>query len=681
MKKEKIMKAIIFIVILFVPIIYSFFYLKSYWNPYGDLTGMKIAVVNLDKGENEENEGKEFVRSLKEEGTFNICELNQDQANEGMQNGEFYATITVPSNFTQALNSASSKDKQIATITYSPNQATNYLATQIINSAVKTMELNLEEKIDGKIVETLAGKLEEVPDNLENISDGAEEILDGSKDLNSGIQQINEGATTLNNSYTDFDNGVNSALEGSKTLGSGIKQVNSGVEDLNVGATSLDTALSQISAGIDELSSKSNGGITTLTSGVQELQNGANSLNVGINSYVDGTNNLANGATNYIQGTQSLVTNMNSYIDNVNNLNTKMNTLLQTIAAQKNSEDVAMQNLAIQAEQILNTGVISQINTAGTQIKTGGNQLIQNNGQLQQGAKTLLSSGDSIKQGSKNLSKGTQDLLQGASGLTQLTDGITSLKSGVGQVKEGTTNLKNGLTTLNAGTKNLETGSSSLSVGLETLSNNSSKVKSALNTLQDGTSVAENGSTQLVDGVETFNEEIDKGIENTQEQLENLKGEAQFSENPVEFKTEEYGEVNSYGIAFTPLFLSIGLWVGALMGYIVLYYDQKNRFGIFGNNSKNKLLQNALYILIGAVEGIITAALLILGLGYEIQNIGLYYVASALIGITFMSIIQCLIRNFGDVGKFIALIILVLQLAASGGTFPVETIFANDIFN
>lgn len=60
MKKDKIMKVVIFVVVLLIPIIYSFFYLKSYWNPYGDLTQMKIAVVNLDEGKDNENQGKEL---------------------------------------------------------------------------------------------------------------------------------------------------------------------------------------------------------------------------------------------------------------------------------------------------------------------------------------------------------------------------------------------------------------------------------------------------------------------------------------------------------------------------------------------------------------------------------------------------------------------------------------------
>ena len=119
------MRGIIFAVVLLIPVIYSFFYLKSYWDPYGDLSGIKIAVVNLDQGED----------------------------------GEYYAMILIPSNFTQDLNSASTTDKQIATITYSPNQASNYLASQIINSGVKTMEINLKSKINGKIAQSLATNL------------------------------------------------------------------------------------------------------------------------------------------------------------------------------------------------------------------------------------------------------------------------------------------------------------------------------------------------------------------------------------------------------------------------------------------------------------------------------------------------------------------------------------------
>ena len=114
MSDKKIMKIIIFAVVLLIPVIYSFFYLKSYWDPYGNLEDMQIAVVNLDKGKNGENEGESFVKELEEDGTFKICKVSIDEANSGMQENKYYAMITVPSNFTEKINSASEENNCFA---------------------------------------------------------------------------------------------------------------------------------------------------------------------------------------------------------------------------------------------------------------------------------------------------------------------------------------------------------------------------------------------------------------------------------------------------------------------------------------------------------------------------------------------------------------------------------------
>lgn len=674
MKKEKILEIVIFAVVLLIPIIYSFFYLKSYWNPYGDLKGLKIAVVNLDDGENNENQGNEFLKSLQDDGTFDICPVSLDEANEGMQNGTYYATITIPSNFTKCLNSASTTDKQISTITYSPNQASNYLSSQIINSAVKTMEINLQGKISSAVAGNLADNLKSVPDSLDKVSDASSQLLDGSKSLTSGIKEISDGTSKLNTSYSEFDNGVNSAYDGSKSLQSGISQVNSGVDTLNTGSSTLNNAISQINSGVDELSAKGSDGIKSLSDGINAVDKGAENLNTGISAYVDGTTALANGATAYVNGTNALLGNVETYINSVNQSNTQISALLTELAKLKNSSDPNVKGLALKAQEVIDSNAAQNLATAGSQIKAGKAQLTASNSAITTGATQLLNSGDTLKVGSNSLYAGTHQLAQGSASLGQITSGITNLKSALTQVQTGTKSLQAGVGTLKIGTTKLLDGSNSLQNGLATLSNSSAQIKSALNTLDNGTTSAYNGSTKLTSGLQEFNTEINKNIETTNNDLQKLSGIEDFAENPVEFKTEAYGEVDSYGMAFTPLFLCIGLWVGALMCYVVLYYDQKHRFGILDHNSKNKFIQNIVYIAIGAVQGVIVGALLKLGLGYEVQNIGLYYFASILIGITFTSIIQFLIRNFGDVGKFLALIILVLQLAASGGTFPIETI-------
>ena len=628
LKNSNAFKAIIFIVVMLIPLIYSFFYLKSYWDPYGNLSDMQIAVVNLDKGKDDKNQGNEFVQSLKDSDTFKICEVSKDEAQEGMKKGNYYATIEIPENFTKCLESASTEDKQIAQVTYSPNQATNYLATQIVNSAVKTIELNLQSKIDKEIIANLASKLNEVPDSLQEISNGADTILNGTESLNDGIKQISDGTNTLSNSYKEFDEGVNSAYTGSKSLNSGISQVSDGVETLKNGGKSLDSAIDQINQGADQLSSQGAEGITELSTGVTDLNTGAKTLNDGVAEYVTGVNTLSE------------------------NTEVFLNKLIKTANVLGDNCDPTLKAFATQAQGFFAKDPKTNMN----------------------GFESVAVGGKKVTAGSNSLYAGTQKLAKGTEKLGTLTNGIQSLKTALTQVKQGTTSLNNGIATLQNGTTQLSKGSKSLETGLEKLSSSSSTVDNAISTLNEGSKTAYNGSNQLVEGVKTFKTSIDEGMKDTKEQLKSLNGIEEFGENPIEFKTEEYGKVDSYGIAFTPLFLCIGLWVGALMAYVVLYYDHDERFGIFGMNAKNKILQNLIYLGLGAVEGLITGWLLKAGLGFEVQNMALYYGSSILIGITFMSIIQFLIRNFGDIGKFLALIILVLQLAAAGGTFPIETI-------
>ena len=680
LKNSNAFKAIIFTVVMLIPLIYSFFYLKSYWNPYGNLSDMQIAVVNLDKGKDDKNQGNEFVQSLKDSDTFKICEVSKDEAQEGMKKGNYYATIEIPENFTECLESASTEDKQIAQVTYSPNQATNYLATQIVNSAVKTIELNLQSKIDKEIIANLASKLNEVPDSLQEISDGADTILNGTENLNDGVKQISDGTNTLSNSYKEFDEGVNSAYTGSKSLTSGISQVSDGVETLKNGGKSLDNAIDQINQGANQLSSQGAEGITALASGANDLNDGAKTLSEGAKAYVQGTEALADGTLSYVENNAKIIQGTSDYVDGVNKLNENSKAILQALAQYgANSSDKTINELAQKAQAVLNSktngiSTFDYLTASGNNIKAGGISLASNHEKLIAGAKGLKASGTGITTGASKLYAGTQSLVSGTSNLGKITNGIQSLKTALTQVKQGTTSLNNGIENLQNGTTKLSEGSSSLETGLEKLSSSSSTVDNAISTLNEGSKTAYNGSNQLVEGVQTFKTSIDEGLQDTKEQLKSLNGIEEFGENPVEFKTEEYGKVDSYGIAFTPLFLCIGLWVGALMAYVVLYYDHDERFGIFGMNAKNKILQNLIYLGLGAVEGLLTGWLLKAGLGFEVQNMVLYYGSSILIGITFMSIIQFLIRNFGDIGKFLALIILVLQLAAAGGTFPIETI-------
>lgn len=647
MNSKKIIKMVIFIVVMLIPIIYSFFYLKSYWDPYGNLNDMKVAMVNLDKGDSDENQGQKVIDSLKEKNVVDICEVSESDAEEGLKNQKYYAVITIPENFTKDLKSAGEVDKRVVQITYAPNQKMNYLASQIINKIVLATENQIKSEVSSKTVETLANNIKDIPENLQEISDGSGKILDGTQNLSSGLNELNNGVGTLKNSYSEFDNGIESATNGSKQLSNGITQIDGGVQALSQGGKTLDSAISQINEGTDTLLKSGNSGIEQLQSGINQINAGSSELNEGVKKYVDSTDYLG--------------TNTQAYVDGVNNLNDNTKALLTAMAQYgKVSQDPNVIGLSQKAELILSSGGYEKVEQSGSLIKGGTQELMKSSGAL--------------KQGAQNLSDGTNKLSNSTAGLGKLTAGMAELKNGLSQVQNGTTSLNNGISSLENGTQSIKSGSIALTNGLETLNSNSEKIKVALNALSDGTNSAYNGSVELQNGVQTLKNGVDDGIESANKEIKKLDGLSDHVSNSVELVEEDYGEVTSYGIAFTPLFLSIGLWVGALMCYVVLYYDQKHRFGIFDSEYKNKLKQDLAYLGVGVVQGLVTAFLLKLTLGYNVDNTFVYYVVSALMGVCFTSIIQFLIRTFGDVGKFLALIVLVLQLAASGGTFPVDIV-------
>ena len=248
-----------------------------------------------------------------------------------------------------------------------------------------------------------------------------------------------------------------------------------------------------------------------------------------------------------------------------------------------------------------------------------------------------------------------------------MTETLNTLQESVNKIYNGSKDLSKGANSLKQGATTLEQGAKELSSGTNTLS-------SGTQALYTGTEKLQSGSETLVDGTKEFKTEVSNGLEDTNKELVKLNGLADFAENPVEIKQDAYGEINQYGLSFTPLFLSIGLWVGSLMAYVVLYYDQDKRYKLLGRYATNKLVQIALYLVIAVIQGLVTGILLKAGLGLTVTSNTLYYFTCIFTSVVFMSIIQFLIMNFGDIGKFLALVILVLQLAASGGTFPIQTV-------
>lgn len=569
MKNKKFMKVVIIIAVIIIPVLYSFFYLKAFWDPYGNLHDMNIAIVNLDEGDNDENLGTELVNKLKDKDTMTITVLNNsDEAQEGLVNQDYYATITIPKNFTKDLNNAENSDRKVTTISYSPNQKNNYLASQIINKVVTTVETELRSEVSKKVVGKLSDKLEEVPDKMGEISDGANQLQDGTSQLQSGLQELNKGTNNLSTNYEKFDSGVDSAYAGSEKLANGLNSLNSGADEIY--------------------------------SGTSQLAEKTNTLNAGVSSYVKGVNQL-----------------------------------------------------------------VSSVNATSTQIQKVGEDLVN----YQQ-----THNPDALNDAAKRL----QTMQSSSAGSAQLLGTLqskgTELEQGVNLLNTKVQTLNSGMFTLKQGISSAKTGNEELQKGLKELSTNSKTIKEGTKQLSNGSSQALSGSQTLLNGTNTFKNEINNGIENTQEELKKLNGLDEYTSEPVEVDEQDYAQVDSYGVGFAPYFMSISLWVGALIMLIIFYYDPDDRFKLLGRNAQNKYLRAGLYFAISVTQGIVLGFILKAGLGFGVTNIWLYYGTCILTSIVFFSILQFLVIKLGDVGKFLGILLLVLQLAASGGTFPIETV-------
>ena len=583
-------KYVVIIAVLLVPFMYSFFYLKAYWNPYGkgNIDNLPVAVVNKDSGD----KGKELIDNIKKSKKLKLSIVSNDEATDGLNDGKYYAIISIPKDFTSSMNSASSTNKRHATITYSPNQKSNYLSSQIINTVVLTVEKNLDNTVNSKIVENLSDKLKAVPTQLNTISTGFGKLSEGTSQIENGTSELKSGSEQLKN-------GINEAYNGSKTITDG---VNASIENLKndkseaIDTQTLNNIKNQVTSSVNATFTdtyKNAIGVQAVETVKAQYENNINLLKQGILANISAfgitdvdaycnSSSVNPGLANYCSSYLGLVS-LN------NQLNDSSSVIYQSIY---NTAITSAQKSAVQTASNVSETVAKQVATSAKETATN---------------KSIAS-------------------------LTPLQEGLNSLTSGLAKLNTGSNDLYNGTVKLNEGTTTL---------------NNSVKASKV---------------------------ELDNKISSTKSEMKKVDGLSKYSKMPIKAETKEVNKVSSYGTAFSPLFISIALWVGSLMLFMVLYFDKEKRFGLLGIDSKKRVKRTLAYHGLASVSGLILGILLQLLLDFSITNVLLYYVSIILVANCFLAIVEFLIETFGDIGKFIALIILVLQLAAAGGTFPIETV-------
>ncbi len=390
--------------------------------------------------------------------------------------------------------------------------------------------------------------------------------------------------------------------------------------------------------------------LAKLTEGTTALQDGASKLDAAGSALADGSSELKTGASKLAGGL------------------TQLENAGAALAEGSTSADAGAKQLA---------AGLAASSQGAAELKAGADGLAAGLGQLAAANPTLAESPEfqGLLAASQRLAGGLE---KSAAGQQQLAAGAESLEHGVGKLAAGSVQLKEGLNGAKSGAQTLEAGLGKLSSGASELSGGLSKLKSSTAVLNDGSSKLKAGAGELSGGLLT----LDDGAQELSTKLNDAStatsglafndDKASMFAEPIQLQVEPVTTVSNYGTGFAPYFLSLGLYVGALL--ITIVYTIKEP-AIRPANGWSWFWSKALtLVLIGALQALVADAALLLILKLEVQNVPLFILFSIATSITYMMIVQFFVTTMGNVGRFAAIILLILQLTTSAGTFPLELI-------
>ncbi|HHL3300883.1 YhgE/Pip family protein [Bacillus cereus group sp. Bce001] len=585
---------------------------------------------------------------------------------------------------------------------------------------------------------TLQGKSGEMKDGVGKLADGSNKLVDGSGKVTAGLNMLNsksgigklqdgsgkvtDGLNTLNSKTGEMQKGISELHDGSEKVTNGLSilvsktgelktgttELSNGMEKLVGGQRQLEEGSQEIQKGLQELNNK----VQSSVAGLGEMQSKVPSILNTVNEKIDGaganinqlnelTQSTAGDAKNAAQDVANLQKQIESlpkeYQEQLQPFIT--NAVKSTATVQQKAAGVAGGTNKLNEEVKQLKGEISE-KTSGMQSKmpnpedvgnlTSGikkltnaqNEFVSKFHGLGEGLGNAKVGTDRLKNGSGQLIDGVNQLFDGSGkvteGLGTLSVGANQMAGGINQLADGSSQVTGGLGTLSVGVTKLADGSDQVTTGIGTLNGGLNKMSTGSTQLIDGVNKLADGSGKVTDGLVKVNdgsgelaEKLGEGAEKTGEVKGTDKTYDMFA-SPVKVKTEKMAEVPNYGTGFTPYFLSLGLFVGALLLSIV--YPLRDTVGVPKSGFSWFISKFGVLLSVGIIQAVVADIILLFGLGVEVQSIPYFILFSIVTSLAFIALIQCLVTAFGDAGRFIAIITLIIQLTTSAGTFPLELI-------
>ena len=645
--RGSVVALIVAVGLVIVPTLYAWFNIAGSWDPYGNTGNLKVAVANSDNGYMSDlipvrvNIGDTVVSALRENDQLDWRFVSESDAVEGVRSGEYYAAVVIPENFSSRMMTVFSSDAEHAEIVYYENQKANAIAPRVTDKAASTVRQQIDETfaktisdvglattssllkfMDGDQIAAYAG-------NLSGTLAGAITTLrdaSGSVDEFAGLLQSSTG---LLDSTSDLLASAGAANEDAEAL----------VGDAKTGLSGMHDALDAAVAAINQSLKDSVGDYDAAAKAIDEAFGAADAhVSLTVTQLRDASADVAKRASD-----------MRDVQDNI-------------LAVER---DVEGSNLPekLKAELVQKIDIVA--NTVGN---------VANQQELL--AKHLSDAAASLETGAADARAKAQ----------AVKDGIAEAKGSIGGVKDSyNATLKQQISDLSDAVADVARRGSDMADDLGATVTDLSHAASALSDdLAGAHEVLAGASADLVsaaDDLQRLKEGLDTAVTSGDlDRVRELIGSdpaalADALAAPVALDRQAVYHIKNYGSAMAPFYTTLSIWVaGIVLAAMLKANVDEADVKALGNPRLHELYlgRYAFFALLAFAQATLVCAGDLLFFGIQCEHPFQFMLVGWLAGFVFSNMIYTLTVSFGDIGKAIAVVLLVMQVAGSGGTFPIE---------
>lgn len=676
-----------------VPLLYGALYLYANWNPQGNLDKVTAAVVNLDDGAKKDGEftrvGDDVVENLEEDGTFSWAHLDtRKEAEDAVASGEYAFALVLPDDFSAALVSPGDfKDADQADLELLTNDANNFMVSNFARTLAGEVRTSVSEEVGTETASAMIAGFVDIHSSMGDAADGAKKLYDGTLSLGDGVLTLADGTTKLVDGSSELSEGSVKLKDGTSQLSGGLQDLLAGQKKLSNGASDLADGTGELATGADKLSK----GLQTMQAKTKSLPDSVSQLNDGTQSAKGAADQLATGSRQVADGNQQLATTADEAISVINQLQADTDKRLENVKTDAQAQlDQLVAEGTLSAEQ---AKAIKSTISQSVEESALPNALESKVDQVNSGLSSMQSKLHALADGSEKVADGNQQLATGlgtlAEGTKKLDAAVPSLVDGISSAADGSAALATGAHSANDGAKKLAAGEKSALAGTSQAAGGAKALDEGAGTLVQGTDALHGGLVKLSDGVgdlskgagqlEDGSSQLSSGLHDGVKQVPNpdQKTSDQLADvigSPVALDNVKQAEAQSYGAGLAPFFMTLATYIGVLVLTQVMRPITKRALLSNGSNWKISIGGWLPFAAIAVVQTSLLYAAVHFGLGLTTAHPWMAWLLLVCAALCFSALIQGFFALLGTAGKFLVLVLMVLQLITAGGTFPWETL-------